>query len=176
MDTANLESVEILKGPASLLSGEGATGGAINFVNKQPTSGPVQNEAFFSLEFAEFVPQFLWLRRQHQCAGIGLSLRHQPLLAQRLHRRYRYQDVQRLRPAQLSSVSENLKVWGAIEYKQDYSNAYWGTPLVSTAFSGPNATHGIVSGTYVSNFNGTNLGPVTIDNRTLTTNYNVARQ
>jgi iron complex outermembrane receptor protein len=70
-------------------------------------------------------------------------------------------------------VSENLKVWGAIEYKQDYSNAYWGTPLVSTAFSGPNATTGIVSGTYVSNFNGTNLGPVTIDNRTLTTNYNV---
>ena len=70
-------------------------------------------------------------------------------------------------------MSENLKIWGAIEYKQDYSDAYWGTPLVSTAFSGPNATTGIVSGTYVSNFNGTNLGPVTIDSRTLTTNYNV---
>jgi iron complex outermembrane recepter protein len=50
MDTANLESVEILKGPASLLSGEGASGGAVNFVNKQPTSGPVRNEAFFSFD------------------------------------------------------------------------------------------------------------------------------
>jgi iron complex outermembrane receptor protein len=50
MDTANLGSVEILKGPSSLLSGEGASGGAINFVNKQPTSGPVQNEAFFSYD------------------------------------------------------------------------------------------------------------------------------
>jgi iron complex outermembrane receptor protein len=44
MDTANLDSVEILKGPASLLSGEGASGGAINFVNKQPTSGPCRTK------------------------------------------------------------------------------------------------------------------------------------
>jgi iron complex outermembrane receptor protein len=70
-------------------------------------------------------------------------------------------------------MSENLKIWGAIEYKQDNSHAYWGTPLVPTAFSGPNATTGIVSGTHVSSFNNTNLGPVTIDDRTLTTNYNV---
>ena len=38
MDAANLERVEILKGPASLMSGEGATGGAINFVTRQPHS------------------------------------------------------------------------------------------------------------------------------------------
>ena len=48
MDTANLESVEFLKGPASLMSGEGAAGGAINYVTKQPTTGPIRNEAFFS--------------------------------------------------------------------------------------------------------------------------------
>ena len=36
MDTANLEQIEILKGPASLMSGEGATGGAINYVTKRP--------------------------------------------------------------------------------------------------------------------------------------------
>src|SRR3569623_30871 len=47
-DTANLEAVEILKGPASLMSGEGASGGAINFVTKQPHTGPVSNEADFS--------------------------------------------------------------------------------------------------------------------------------
>jgi hypothetical protein len=53
MDTANLESVEILKGPASLLSGEGASGGAINFVSRQPTSGPIHNEAFLSYDSAQ---------------------------------------------------------------------------------------------------------------------------
>ena len=172
MDTANLESVEILKGPASLLSGEGATGGSINYVNKQPTSGPVQNEAFFSYDS---------LNSFRSSYGSGGSTNVQGL-------DYRF-DISRSSlngfiddtdtktfniSGQLNyKVSENLKIWGAIEYKQDYSNAYWGTPLVSTAFSGPYATHGIVSGTYVSNFNGTNLGPVTIDSRTLNTNYNV---
>jgi len=173
MDTANLDSVEILKGPASLLSGEGATGGAINFVNKQPTSGPVQNEAFFSYDS---------LNSFRSSYGSGGSTNVQGL-------DYRF-DISRSSlngfiddtdtktfnvSGQLNyKISENLKIWGAIEYKEDHSNAYWGTPLVSTAYSGPNATHGIVSGTYVSNDNGTNLGPVTIDGRTLTTNYNVA--
>ena len=173
MDTANLDSVEILKGPASLLSGEGATGGAINFANKQPTSGPVQNEAFFSYDS---------LNSFRSSYGSGGSTNVQGL-------DYRF-DISRSSlngfiddtdtktfdvSGQLNyKVSENLKIWGAIEYKQDHSNAYWGTPLVSAAYSGPNATHGIVSGTYVSNDNGTNLGPVTIDGRTLTTNYNVA--
>lgn len=172
MDTANLESVEILKGPASLMSGEGASGGAINFVSKQPTSGPVQNEAFFSYDS---------LNSFRSSYGSGGGTNVQGL-------DYRF-DISRSSlngfiddtdtktfnvSGQLNyKVSENLKIWGAIEYKQDFSNAYWGTPLVSTAFSGPNATHGIVSGTYISNFNGTNLGPVTIDGRTLNTNYNV---
>lgn len=172
MDTANLESVEILKGPASLLSGEGATGGAINFVNKQPTSGPVQNEAFFSYDS---------LNSFRSSYGSGGSTNVQGL-------DYRF-DISRsslngfiddtdTRTFNVSGqlnyrVSENLKIWGAIEYKQDNSHAYWGTPLVPTAFSGPNATTGIVSGTHVSSFNNTNLGPVTIDDRTLTTNYNV---
>ena len=173
MDTANLDSVEILKGPASLLSGEGASGGAINFVNKQPTSGPVQNEAFFSYDS---------LNSFRSSYGSGGSTNVQGL-------DYRF-DISRSSlngfiddtdtktfnvSGQLNyKISENLKIWGAIEYKEDHSNAYWGTPLVSAAYSGPNATRGIVSGTYVSNDNGTNLGPVTIDGRTLTTNYNVA--
>ena len=173
MDTANLDSVEILKGPASLLSGEGATGGAINFVNKQPTSGPVQNEAFFSWDS---------LNSFRSSYGSGGSTNVQGL-------DYRF-DISRsslngfiddtdTKTFNISSqlnykVSDNLKVWGAFEYKQDVSHAYWGTPLVPIAFSGPNATHGIVSGTYISNDNGTNLGPITIDGRTLSTNYNVA--
>jgi iron complex outermembrane recepter protein len=173
MDTANLDRVEILKGSSSLLSGEGASGGAINYVNKQPTSGPIQNEAFFSYDS---------LNSFRSSYGSGGSTNVQGL-------DYRF-DISRSSlngfiddtdtktfnvSGQLNyKVSENLKVWGAIEYKQDFNHAYWGTPLVSAAFSGANATNGIVHGTYVSNDNGTNLGPVTIDGRTLSTNYNVA--
>jgi iron complex outermembrane receptor protein len=172
MDTANLESVEILKGPASLLSGEGAAGGAVNFVTKQPTTGPIRNEAFFSYDS---------LRSFRSSYGSGGSTSVQGL-------DYRF-DVSRSSlngftddtntktlnvSGQLNyRVSDSFKIWGAIEYKQDKGTAYWGTPLVPIAFSGPHATTGIVSGNYVSNYNGTNLGPVTIDNRTFNTNYNV---
>jgi iron complex outermembrane recepter protein len=44
MDTANLERIEFLKGAASLMSGEGASGGAVNFVTRAPQRGPVETE------------------------------------------------------------------------------------------------------------------------------------
>ena len=172
MDTANLESVEFVKGPASLLSGEGAAGGAVNSVTKQPTTGPIRNEAFFSYDS---------LRSFRSSYGSGGSATIQGL-------DYRF-DVSRsslngftddtnTKTLNISGqlnyrVSDSFRIWGATEYKQDKASPYWGTPLVPTAFSGPNATTGIVSGNYISNYNGTNLGAVTIDRRTLTTNYNV---
>lgn len=172
MDTANLEAVEILKGPASLISGEGAAGGAINFVTKQPHTGPIRNEADFSWDSLNSF-------RAHY--GSGGSTNVQGL-------DYRF-DVSRSSlngfaddtntkmldvSGQLNyRISDSLKVWGAIGYREDRSKAYWGAPLVPVAFSGAHATSGIVSGNYVSNFNGTNLGPVTIDDRTFKTNYNV---
>ena len=76
MDTANLERVEILKGPASLLSGIGATGGAVNYVTKAPHTGPIVNEAFAGFD------SFKGYRAGYGSGGstngrrAGLSLRH----------------------------------------------------------------------------------------------------
>src|SRR5262249_5151199 len=50
MDTANLQQVEFYKGPNSLMSGEGAVGGTVNYVTKQPHTGPIVNEAFTSFD------------------------------------------------------------------------------------------------------------------------------
>ena len=61
----------------------------------------------------------------------------------------------------------------AIEYKQDSGHAYWGTPLVPTSFAGPHAVSGVVSGMRSTRSPST-IGPLTIDSRTLKTNYNVA--
>lgn len=169
MDTANLEAVEILKGPASLMSGEGAAGGAINFVTKQPHTGAIRNEADFSWDSLNSF-------RAHY--GSGGSTNVQGL-------DYRF-DVSRsslngfaddtnTRTLDISGqlnyrISDSLKVWGAIEYREDRAKAYWGAPLVPVAFSGSHATSGIVSGNYV---NRTDLGAITIDDRTFNTNYNV---
>ena len=50
MDTANLAQVEFLKGPSSLMSGLNAIGGSVNYVNKQPTTGPIRNEIDLSVD------------------------------------------------------------------------------------------------------------------------------
>ncbi|MEH2303242.1 MAG: TonB-dependent siderophore receptor [Nostoc sp.] len=39
-DTADIERIEVLKGPASVLYGQGSLGGVINYVTKQPLSQP----------------------------------------------------------------------------------------------------------------------------------------
>ena len=66
-----------------------------------------------------------------------------------------------------------MRLWGAVERKADRAATHWGTPLVSRSSAAANASDGLIDGSYVSNFNGTDLGPVTIDKRTLRTNYNV---
>lgn len=169
MDTANLEAVEFLKGPASLMSGEGAAGGAINFVTKQPHTGPIRNEADFSWDSLNSF-------RAHYGSGGSTNV-------QGLDYRFDisrsslngFADDTNVKTLDVSGqlnyrISDSLKIWGAIEYREDRSKAYWGAPLVSTAFSGSHATSGIVSGTYS---NRTDLGAVTIDDRTFNTNYNV---
>lgn len=173
MDTGNLERIEILKGPASLMSGEGAAGGALNLVTKRPHRGPVENETYLS------VGSFGALRAGFGSGGSsavpGLDYRFD------LNRSSSdgFIDDTSNRNWHLSGGldyqwSPDLKLWGAIEYKEDRASAYWGTPLAPVAFSGGNATRGIVSGSYVSNYNGSDLGPITIDARTLRSNYNVA--
>lgn len=172
MDTANLEAVEILKGPASLISGEGAAGGAINFVTRQPHTGPIRNEADFSWDSLNSF-------RAHDGSGgstnvEGLDYRFD-ISRSTLNG---FADDTNTRTFDVSGqlnyvVSDSLKVWGAIEYREDRSKAYWGAPLVPVAFSGSHATAGIVSGNYISSFSPSVLGPITIDDRTFNTNYNV---
>jgi len=172
MDTGNLERIEFLKGSASLMSGEGASGGSVNFVTKQPHQGPVENEAYISYG------SFNTVRAGFGSGGStpidGLDYRFDVSRSSTSG----FIDDTHTQNLDLSTgldyrVSPAFKLFGAFEYKQDRGNAYWGTPLVSAASPGIAAAPGIVAGTYVSNFNGTNLGPVTIDNRTLTTNYDV---
>jgi iron complex outermembrane recepter protein len=172
METFNLDRVELLKGPSSLMSGQGAVGGAINYVTKAPHTGPIESEAFFGFDsFGSYRTGF----------GSGGSTNIKGL-------DYRFDisksdvngfidgtDARNLHVSgQLDyRLNESFKVFVAAEYKDYTAHIYEGTPLVPVAFSGPFATNGIVSGTKVSDYNGTNLGAVTIDSRTLTTNYNV---
>lgn len=43
-DTWPIERIEVLRGPASVIYGDGAIGGVINVIPKKPTRGPIENE------------------------------------------------------------------------------------------------------------------------------------
>lgn len=172
MDVGNLERIEFLKGPASLMSGEGAAGGAVNFVTRQPHRGSPQHRVHLSagsfgavrtgfgsggttaLDSLDYRIDF------NRSAGGG------------------FVDDTDQRNWHLSGgldwyARPDLKVFGAVEFKQDKGSPYWGTPLVSAAAAGIQGQSGVVAGTHVSGFNGSDLGAVTINRRTLRTNYNV---
>jgi iron complex outermembrane recepter protein len=173
MDTGNLAQVEFLKGPSALMSGMEAIGGSVNYVNRQPTTGPIENELDLSLDS-------LGTFRSHYGSGgstgvSGLDYRFDAVgssINSFIDGDYR--DLTDLATQFNYHVNPALTTFVAIDYKKDTGRAYWGTPLVPTSFSDPNAVSGVVSGTAVSTFSGDNLGPVTIDGRTLATNYNVA--
>jgi iron complex outermembrane recepter protein len=173
MDTSNLDRVEFLKGPSSLMSGLDAIGGSVNYVTKPPTTGAIKNELDTSLDS-------LGTYRTHFGSGGSTTidgLDYRVDLSQSKIASFIDGDYQNLSnvSTQLNyRVSDTFKVFGAVEYRNDAGHAYWGTPLVPLSFAGPFAKSGVVSGNAVNTFDGSILGPLTVDSRTLTTNYNVA--
>jgi iron complex outermembrane receptor protein len=175
MDTSNLDRVEFLKGPSSIMSGLDAVGGSVNFVTRQPTTGPIKNE--FDASFDS-----LGTYRTHYGSGGSTlvdGLDYRVDIGQSKVNSFIDGDYQNLTnfSTQLNyRVSDSFKVFAALEYKQDQGHVYWGTPLTTTTFSGPFSTHSVVSGFAVNGIDNSlpNIAPVTVDSRALTTNYNVA--
>ena len=173
MDTANLDQVEFLKGPSALMSGIMAIGGSVNYVSRQPTTGPIQNEMDLSLDS-------LGTFRSHYGSGgstpvPGLDYRVD-LTASQINSFIDgdYRDLGDF-SAQLNyRVTDTFKTFVAADYKKDSGHAYWGTPLVPISFAGSHAVSGVVSGLEANTFSGDIIGPLTVDSRTLNTNYNVA--
>jgi iron complex outermembrane recepter protein len=173
MDTGNLSQVEFLKGPSALMSGFNAIGGSVNLVTKEPTTGPIQSELDVSVDSLGTI-------RSHYGSGGSTSV---PGIDYRIDVTGSkidsfidgdYRDLTDFSMQLNFRATDAFKIFVAAEYKKDDGHAYWGTPLVPLSFAGPYAKGGVVSGTAVNTFDGSIIGPVTIDSRTLTTNYNVA--
>jgi iron complex outermembrane recepter protein len=173
MDLGSLAQVEFLKGPSALMSGMNAIGGSVNYVNNQPTSGPIQNQLDLSVDT-------LGTFRSHFGSGgstgtPGLDYRFDAVGSSiNGFVNGDYRDLTDLATQFNYHVNNNLMTFVAVDYKKDSGHAYWGTPLVPTAVAGPFAKSGVVSGNAFSTFSSDDLGPVTVDSRTLMTNYNVA--
>jgi iron complex outermembrane recepter protein len=173
MDTVTFDQVEFLKGPSALMSGIMAIGGSVNYVGKQPTPGPIQSELDLAVDSVGSL-------RSHYGSGgstgvAGLDYRVD-VVGSKINGFIDgdYRDLAQFATQFNYHVNSTLTAFVAIDYKSDSGHAYWGTPLVPASFAGPFATGGVVSGSMVNTFSGMTIGPVTVDGRALTTNYNVA--
>lgn len=130
MDIANLESIEILRGPASVLHGEGAIGAAINLVSRKPSfkDQPIEIDYGFSSFNSH---------RFH--AGTGGSITDTEV-AYRLdastNRHGSNIDdertvLDRITGSLLYKPSDNMLITLGVDYTHDETdNAYHGTPLI----------------------------------------------
>jgi len=146
-DTWNLDRIEILKGPASVLYGEGALGGAINFITKRPVrSDQVTVDAVLSYG------TFNTLRA---AAGSGGPLRWDNL-HYRIDLSYQTSDsisgIQRtpytywnMTSALLYDATPRLNFELSFDVSHDRSIPYWGTPLIPSSFAGSSAVPDVVS-------------------------------
>ena len=69
MGTANLDQVEFLKGPSSIMTGLNAIGGSVNYVSRQPTAGRSRTRQIFR-SIPRLAARALRLRRRHAVKGL----------------------------------------------------------------------------------------------------------
>jgi iron complex outermembrane receptor protein len=127
-DTWNYERIEILKGPASVLYGEGAIGGVVNFVTKRPDRNNPSKEAMVSYG------SFNTMR-----AGLGLGTAVGENSALRIDYSHQETDgyIERnkqsfdnLTLGYTSKLTRDLKLDLTVDYINDKALSYWGSPLV----------------------------------------------
>ncbi|MGH8855575.1 MAG: TonB-dependent receptor, partial [Telluria sp.] len=122
-----LESVEVLRGPASVLYGDGAIGAAVNYVTRRPRFERSQGEAFLSVG-----------SYGGKQAGVGLSGPLNDMLAysvyadaekNRGYRRDLRTDKQNLSAALTLRASSALNLTLSVDAGNNDDARYFGTPL-----------------------------------------------
>jgi iron complex outermembrane receptor protein len=146
-NTFNLERVEILKGPSSVLYGEGAVAGTINMVTKKPVLGQeTKIETLLS-----------YGRYDSWEVGFGVGGPLADNAAYRLDIDNAQSDgwVDRadsrstnITGAILWAVTDSLDLMVSGDFLDDDLPSYWGTPFVTESFAGSNAMSHVIASTY----------------------------
>jgi len=157
----NLASIDVLKGPGSVLYGQGAVGGAVNIVNKRPDFLGNSGQALAS--YGDFDTVSL---------GLGGNRVLSDTLAARVDASYHRSSgyVDDTGPHSFNATggllyrpSTTLSVELSVDYLRDRLSTYYGTPLLP-AGAAKDPIPGIL----------TSASGAVIDGRTRFVNYNVA--
>ncbi|MBT3366619.1 MAG: TonB-dependent receptor [Nitrospina sp.] len=158
----NLDRIEVLKGPASVLHGQGAIGATLNMVTKKPEMGNSNSYEILSS----------YGRYDTVKAGVGAGGPMGKNLWFRIDGSEYSSDgyVDNADPKSRNFIgsvlwkpNDQLDVTFGVDFLDDKLQNYWGTPLVTEAFATQPLT-GVVSTT----------DGRTIDKRTQFVNYNIS--
>jgi iron complex outermembrane receptor protein len=160
----NVGSVEILKGPASVLYGQGAIAGALNVVDKAPSFGTPQIEGLATSGSYNTTN-----------VGIGGTTHVGDVFAIRADFSRTSTEGYVRNPSNTTEAtvtalwkpSSTLDVQFTVDWLEDNPSNYYGTPLVPASFAGNQAQTGVISGVNAQGFGA-------IDRRMEFINYNVS--
>lgn len=135
--TANIERIEVLKGPASVLYGQGSFGGTINLITKKPTDDP-----FYKVDAA--IGNFDLYRGAVDLSGplneSGTIKYRLNLAAESADSFVDFIDTQRfsVTPVLSFKIGENTDITFEGEYSRLDTNSYSGLPARGTILDNPN--------------------------------------
>lgn len=170
LDSFNLDRVEILKGPASLMFGEGAVGGAVNYVSKAPDNS-------FRGETQLTVGAWNTIR-----IGVGVG---GPILKDSLNYRFDISHastdgyVDRNSQEYLSvsgavgwRVTPQLSLTYSVGYVRDNIESYYGNPIIYDAVINTTVAGALPEVRKVNTATDSMVNP-RVDSRARRTNYNI---
>ena len=132
-DAWNLERIEVLSGPASVMAGDGAIGGVINFVTRRPDSRAASAEALLSYgSFGTWRAAIDLNRPVGEASALRLDYSHLRTdgYVERTGQRYDNLSV-----AFSTALTRELKLDLRVDAVADRLQSYQGTPLVPRAFA-----------------------------------------
>lgn len=159
-DTWNYDRIEVLKGPASVLDGEGAIGGVVNFVTKRPDRDNPHKEALLSYgSYGSTRAAFGFGGALGDASAYRLDYSRNDSKVGTIDRNG--ERIDHFTSGLALDLGGSVKLDLSFDYLRDNNDAYWGTPLVPRSFA-----------TQPTNVVSTPDGRV-IDRRMTRTNYNV---
>ncbi|BEP43558.1 TonB-dependent receptor [Variovorax sp. V15] len=159
-DIWNYERIEVLKGPASVLDGEGAIGGVVNFVTKRPDRSNPNKEALLSYgSYGSTRAAFGFGGALGDASAYRLDYSRNDTKVGTIARNG--ERIDHFTSGLMVDFGGSVKLDLSFDYLRDNNQAYWGTPLVPASFA-----------TQPTNVVSTPDGRV-IDRRLARSNYNV---
>lgn len=159
-DTWNYDRIEVLKGPASVLDGEGAIGGVVNFVTKRPDRDNPHKEALLSYgSYGATRAGFGFGGALGDASAYRIDYSRNDTKVGTIDRNG--ERIDHFTSGLALDLGGSVKLDLSFDYLRDNNDAYWGTPLVPRSFA-----------TQPTSVVSTPDGRV-IDRRMARTNYNV---